>query len=87
MTTGEWRFEYYLQPNDIVQVHWTNSGRAFTGKGAVVKVNRSSIRVELLEDVAPEWYGGYPAGREITVPRFGLHRWTPNNRVAPLGDP
>lgn len=82
-------FEESLKPGCYVLARWTNSGRYFYGKAEVVRVNAQSIRVRLLETVAPDFWGGYPGGHEIVCPRLaigsGMKQWSANNRVEPLG--
>jgi hypothetical protein len=79
-------FESSLKVDDIVSVRWTSAGRSFYARARVSRVNQSSVRVILQEDVARDFHGGYPAGHEIVVPLFqaGPHaRWSANNRVEP----
>jgi hypothetical protein len=71
-----------LAVGDEVTVYWTSSGRYFRGRGKVSKLNEKSVKVRLEEHVAKEWYGGYPVGHQITVPRIlAIERWTANNCV------
>ena len=53
------------------------------GQAAVVRVNRSSIRVRLLEHVQAE-HGGWPVGHELVIPLTTAPRlWSLNNCVLP----
>lgn len=71
----------------VVQVNWTNNGRYLTAKATVEKVNAKSVVVRLNEHVAPDFYGGWPVGQRIRVPRITEFRlWTENNcaRLLPV---
>lgn len=78
-------FDEGLHVGQEVVVRWTNSGYGYRAKATVSKVNRQSVRVRLHSHVPTPWGGqGYPAGWEITVPRWhfgGDPRWSPNNGV------
>ena len=45
------------KPGDIVEARWTNSFTAYGAKASIVKINRSSVRVKMLD--------GHLEGREI----------------------
>lgn len=82
-------FEDSLSIGTEVRVNWTNAGRFNTARATVVKVNSQSFRVSLLEHTASSYYGGYPVGHKITVPRLalggtGFKLWSANNRLEPL---
>lgn len=82
-------FENGLSVGSEVRVNWTNVGRYNTAKAKVVKVNAQSFRVSLLEHVDPRFYGGYPVGTKISVPRLalggtGFKLWSANNRLEPV---
>jgi hypothetical protein len=82
-------FEDSLSIGSEVRIYWTNSGRTNTSKAKVVKVNAQSFRVSLLEHVAPSYYGGYPVGTQISIPRLafggtGFKLWSANNRLEPI---
>jgi len=49
-----------------VKVAWTCSNRHFQAHAEVIKVNRESYTVTLLEALE-----GYPIGNKIRVPKFG----------------
>jgi hypothetical protein len=90
MTAEETRivmeFEDGLTVGQPVKARWTNSGRYFVGRGTISKVNGLSVRVKLTEHVATEFYGGYPVGHELVIPKLGLDtRWSSNNRVEQEG--
>lgn len=83
------KFEAELQPGQLVQVRWTNSHHYWTAKATVVRVNGSSIRVELVEDVVYPLQRNeiaYPKGRQLVIPRASAAKWSANNRVRPLTD-
>lgn len=65
-----------------VTVYWTNSNRYFRARGKVSKLNEKSVKVRLEEHVGKDFFGGYPVGHQITVPRIlAIERWTANNCV------
>lgn len=65
-----------------VTVFWTNSNRYFRARGKVSKLNEKSVKVRLEEAVGQDFFGGYPVGHQITVPRImAIERWTCNNCV------
>lgn len=74
------QFEDALKAGDEVEARWTNSYSAFRARARVVRVNRKSVRIELL--AAPD---GYRVGQAFSVPRFVELGWSANNRVAPPG--
>jgi len=78
-TRAVMQFEDALKAGDEVEARWTNSYSAYRARARVVRVNRKSVRVELL--VAPD---GYRVGQAFSVPRFVELGWSVNNRVAPL---
>jgi hypothetical protein len=56
-----------------VQVNWTCSNASFSARGEVVKLNRKSARVKLLQEVPVISFWGersepYLVGQEIIVP-------------------
>lgn len=73
------KFEEGLKAGDEVEARWTNSYSVYRARARVARVNRKSVRVELL--VAPD---GYRVGQAFSVPRFVELGWSANNRVAPL---
>lgn len=76
-------FDARLQPDDIVQVRWTNSGLMLRTSAQVVKVNKNSIRVKLLEATqVAELH--WPAGQEFPAPRINTQGWSWNNGLFPL---
>lgn len=82
-------FEDSLTIGTEVRVNWTNSGWAHTSRAKVLKTNAQSFTVSLLEHVAPNYYGGYPVGHKINVPRLalggsGFKLWSANNRLEPV---
>lgn len=82
-------FENSLSIGTEVRVYWTNSGWGNTSKAKVLKINRQSFTVSLLEHVNPNYYGGYPVGTKINVPRLalggtGFKLWSANNRLEPV---
>lgn len=73
------KFEQTLKAGDAVTVRWTNCFCQYEASAVVVRVNRSSIRVELTE--AP---GGYRIGQQIVSPSMlDYRRYTVNNCVLP----
>ena len=73
-------FEQSLKVGDEAVARWTNSGNYYARKARVVRINRASFRVAVLEGDA-----SYPEGHEIVVPRFdAMGRWSPNNCVTPV---
>lgn len=64
----------------LVVARWTNCFRQYEARATVVKVNRKSVRVTLVDGI-----DGYPAGREIVLPRFENWRtWSVNNCARPI---
>ena len=83
-------FEGSLVPGMKVEVRWTNSHRFYRGLAGVVRVNKASVRVRLVEPVAVGSGGGYLPGHELVMPlgytfNSGAFKWSPNNCVAPVG--
>lgn len=77
-------WEEGLEPEDQVKVKWTSGGRYYSAIGSIVRVNKSSISIELLEGVE-----GFPTGRKISVPNTnplgsGMKTWSTNNGVFPI---
>lgn len=94
MTGSELRtvmsFEDGLNAGDTVIARWTNSGYQFEARAEVVKNNRGSVRIKLLEEAG--WRGGhlYPAGQTLSIQKFFCGnsvnlRWSCNNRIEPVG--
>lgn len=76
------RFDRELSVGDEVVVRW--SGRQGTGK--VAKLNAKSLRVALDAHVDPDYFGGWSAGTQISVPRClfdTMDRWSWNNCALP----
>lgn len=74
--------EASINVGDTIQARWTNSGRVYSAKAEIVKVNYSSFRIRLVEPPA-----GYAVGQTFSVPRFSWgsrNTWSNNNRVVAL---
>lgn len=77
------QWESKLQPGDAVRVRWGyGSGFRATGPARVVRVNSSSVRIELLELVAG-LNGNWPRGQSFSVPRANSERWNEWLQVEP----
>ena len=83
-------FEEGLKLGDTIEARWTNCYCYYQARAEIVRVNAKSVRVRLLEAVPAAWGpDGYPAGFEISIPRFnplspGRGRWSINNGVFPI---
>lgn len=80
-------FESLLNPGQFAEAHWTNSFNYWKAKVKIVRINSSSIRVELLEDVkykASDKQVAYRKGRQLVIPRIVSAKWSANNRLRPL---
>lgn len=77
-----------LIPGALVTVRWGyGSGFRASGKGRILKVNRLSVQVELLEDVQSPYDSekvGWPKGYVLSgIARFASTRWDQYNSVIP----
>jgi hypothetical protein len=82
------RFEWEntLTPGTEVVARWTNNFSYWHARAEIVRVNRASVRVRLVEAIfGAQGQVIYPAGREIVVPRcvISARTWSINNCVAP----
>ncbi len=77
------QFEDTLRPGTVVEIRWTNSHHYYAGRAKVVRVNLSTVRAELLNEVLCVYGQPYPIGRQIVAPRFAAQRWSGNNGVFP----
>jgi hypothetical protein len=66
MSVGE-----FLTAGMVVEARWTNSHAYYAEPAEVVRVNRSSVRVRVLD--------GYLKGREIPLPLIFANGWSQNN--------
>lgn len=66
MSVGE-----FLTVGMVVEARWTNSHSYYAEPAEVVRVNRSSVRVRVLD--------GYLKGREIPLPLIFANGWSQNN--------
>jgi len=55
----------------VVEARWTNSHNYYAEPAEVVRVNRSSVRVRVLD--------GYLKGREIPLPLIFANGWSQSN--------
>ena len=69
---------------DRVSIKWTNNNKNWSAKGRINKINKKSIKVELLEKSNCIEGSYYPSGTIITVPTTLSSRWSRNNTVLPL---
>jgi len=76
-----------LTPGMEVEVRWTNSYAAYRGAAKVVKVNKASVRVALLEEIPTVHGNAYRVGTLIKAPLIGFHsgmaEWSVNNGIFP----
>ena len=66
-----------------VEARWTWCHGYYAANAVIVKVNKKSVRVELLEDVDSMFTRdiAWPKGRELRMPRFMTTEWSVNNGV------
>ncbi len=76
-------WERNLQPGDVVIACWTNSYTAYSCRAEVVRVNKSSIRMRLLDEIRYKDELLYEKGRSWSLPRIYNPRWSNSNRIAP----
>ena len=76
---AQYTFEENMQVGDEILVRWTNSHNQYEGKGRVMSIHRTKVRVELI--MAPE---PYEVGQDIRVPTSGQPLWSRNNRAMPV---
>lgn len=79
-TWNEFEFETSLVVGSVVEARWSENWQAERAKARVMRVNRASVRVLILE--------GYLSGETISLPRFGIQRhWSRSrNCIAPWND-
>lgn len=81
------KFNETLQAGQAGVVRWTNSNNFYKATGTVSKVNKSSLRITLTQDICG--LNGvviYRSGRDIIVPRCAfqcIERWSRNNGFFP----
>jgi hypothetical protein len=76
-------FNKRLTPGQQVEARWTNSFRYYIGSAEVVRLNRASVRVRLLEAIGEN---SYPRGHVLVLPLpflSGVDRWSHSNGVFP----
>lgn len=66
---------------ESVIAHWTSSGTPFRGRGTVVRIERTRMRVRLDEHVPSPGGFGWPPGHEIVVPTISAREWSESNRA------
>jgi len=76
-------FDKALAVGQEVEARWTWSHGYYAAKARIVKINKRSVRVELLEDVCSVFSRevSWPKGRELRMPRFMAGEWSVNNGV------
>jgi hypothetical protein len=86
-------FNDSLTVGTVVEIRWTTGGSYYAGRAEIVKLCEKSLRARLVAPVAnyARTVGlpapPFPAGREVTVPRFvfsALDRWSANNGAFPV---
>lgn len=70
-----------LEFGQTIEARWTNCGSYYRATATVTKINKKSLKAELVEAVGP-----YPAGFVVTLPRVWNRTWSPNNCAAPAGE-
>jgi len=80
---AQMRFEEGLQIGDSVVARWTNCNRYIEGRATISKINRSSVRATLDHEIKMD-HGTWPAGHNLSLPRFRDDKWSWNNGVFPL---
>lgn len=79
---GRIYWEDSLRPGDVVDATWSSCYSVYSGRCEVVRVNRASVRVRLLESVMTHrGVVGYPAGHELVIPRFHSRTWGYSNHL------
>lgn len=76
-------WERSLKPGDIVMARWTSCYTAYSCRSEVVRVNQSSIRIRLVNDISYKDECLYESGRSFSLPRIYNPRWSSCNRVSP----
>ncbi len=66
-----------------VEACWTSCYSDYSARAEVVRVNRQSLRVRLVEAVTIGGRVVYPAGRELVLPRFTAATWSARNCAEP----
>lgn len=65
-----------LSIGDIVSARWTNSGAQFESRARVVRINKASVRVEVLDAE------NYLHGRTASIPLAkNIRRWSWDNGI------
>ena len=74
------QFEREVQVGDKRMAHWTNCGHYYEAEVEVEAINDKSVRVRITKAT-----DGYPVGHKLNIPNFlNMHRWSWDNRLAPL---
>lgn len=79
IVTDTMKFNDECKPGIVGIARWTANFNYYDAKAEVITVNKSSIRVRLLE---PSVGGIYAAGTELVLPRCAFHcltRWSQSN--------
>lgn len=77
--TDTMNFNDSLKLGTVGIARWTANFNYYDARAEVIKVNKSSIKVRLIE---PSWNNIYTVGNEIILPRCAfhcIHRWSANN--------
>ncbi len=76
-------FDRALMVGQEIEARWTWSNGYYSANARIVKINKKSFRVELLENVDSAYTRdiAWPKGRELRMPRFMAGEWLVNNGV------
>ncbi len=76
-------FDRALTAGQEIEARWTWSNGYYSASARIVKINKKSSKVELLEDVDSVYTRdiAWPKGRELRMPRFMANEWSVNNGV------
>lgn len=78
------KIECHYIEGDNVSIKWTNNNKYWAARGKIRKINKKSIKVELMSKSNCIDGVYYKPGTVITVPTTLSKRWSRNNTVLPL---